>query len=353
MNYKYFYQMYQRAQYDEVKVIARDAQLAGAPAHIAAATRQKGCICLYILEESIPLSECGDCEPSRRKTNRETMIEGKLRASREESAIHITSMKAGDCEIQFSGGTAGNLMDGGDPSETYIWFMKMIEQGWRLPEESHFYNLPWNHVALAVLTNADAPQASPEALPDFEGEIELVTGKTSHDTLLQIPVQLTVGTPQEIPFTDENGEEKICYINDVRLENILQKERKRFADEAYRAKMLAHVTEEELQEMEQLVLSTLERDCPEGMCFISVEYECEDDLAVQFYAADYLGAIPEPNEGSCTSLIFMSHPEQEYGPHGLKNRICIIQYAVPVGTNVLDAELFEVVRTIPERTFLI
>lgn len=114
--------------------------------------------------------------------------------------------------------------------------------------------------------------------------------------------------------------------------------------------MLQHCTWEEFEEMKQMVLRTLETDCPEGMGYFTVEYECtRENCSLQFYAAEDLDSVPE-EKTSCTS-VFMSRgkPEQEIGPHGLRSRIAVIQYAVPVQTQTLDAELFMALETIGKR----
>lgn len=50
-------------------------------------------------------------------------------------------------------------------------------------------------------------------------------------------------------------------------------------------------------------------------------------------------------------MVMGGKPEQETGPHGLRNRSTVVQAVVPVETQTLAAELFLMIETIPEKVY--
>ncbi len=83
--------------------------------------------------------------------------------------------------------------------------------------------------------------------------------------------------------------------------------------------------------------------CPRGMRFPVVEYECEEEISLQFYTRSYLDAKPvHRNSG----MVILARPEQPSGVLGLKLKASIIQEPVPANTVKIDAELFQYHRII-------
>lgn len=368
MNFDRFQKLYQIAQYEEIKVIGKDINIDNKPLHIIAMAKQhQGQMYLYTLEEAAPIAGLG--RDYREKTNRESMVSSADRDR--ERFFNIAKIKVGSDEIEMQGARSGVIMQG-DYEDTFLFLMKMAEQGWKIPEQSHFYKMDWKQVALTVhdvATKEKVQQLSemkskgltvpdmvapPENLSDFgeETKMEITLAKTCKNQLLQIPVKLEIGAAKQIPFTDDNGEQATCYINEVKLEDVLEEAEEHFTDSAYREKMLQYCTEREFEEHRDSILRTIKEDCPEGMCYISITYECTSEVSLQFYAKEYLDTIPEP-KNHCSSLVFLWNSEQGEGPHGLKNRFCMIQHAVPRDTKYIDAELFMAIRTIPEKTIQI
>ena len=363
MNFDRFQKLYQIAHYEEIKIIGKDIDIDGKTLHLIAMTKQHhGQMYLYTLEEAAPIAELG--RDYSKKTNRESMVSSANR----EGFLNIAKIKVGSCEIEMQGASSGVIMQG-DYEDTFLFLVKMAEQGWKISEQSYFYEMDWKQVALTVhdiVTKEKVQQLSemkskglavhdmitpPENLPDFdkETEIEITLAKTCKNQLLQIPVKLDIGTAQQITFIDDNEKQVICYISEVKLEDVLKEAKEHFTDNAYREKMLQYCTEHEFEKHRDSILKTVQEDCPEGMCYISITYECTSEVSLQFYAKEYLDTIPEP-KNHCSSLVFLRHSEQGEGPHGLKNRFCMIQHAVPQDTRYIDAELFMAIQTIPERT---
>ncbi|MDE6053663.1 MAG: hypothetical protein K2G55_07880, partial [Lachnospiraceae bacterium] len=249
--------------------------------------------------------------------------------------------------FELQGGSRWNLAQL-EFVEAYFFFQQMMEKGWRLSEDSLFYRLEWNRMGLVSLRLKDVC----ERLPVLTGEIRQVTVGTTHKSyIIQKSVRLEQGTTNQLCFSlEEDGEEVICYINQVRMMEPLIEEQRRFDDVQYQERALQYVTREEFEEMKEMALTSIGAECPRGRGYFTVEYECtRENLSAQFFATTDLDRIPEPKNGGTAMLMMGGRPDQETGPHGLRNRCAVVQYAVPVGTKALDAELFMMMETIPEK----
>lgn len=340
MNYKTFKGYWEAFSFDELKVIGRDVCLDGSPVHFAGMGRKGQQAYFYFLEQQISSENRADWRTER--TNRESMLESEQEDRG--SAIHISKVKIGDCEFEMQGGSCGSLAQG-NQLEANFFFSQMLDAGWEIGEDSPFYSLDWSCIGLAALEL----QGSYEKLPKLAGPMEFTIGFTSRSHILQIPVELKIGQADELHFTPENGEEVMCYVNQVDMAEPLKEEREKFADEQYRERILQHCSQEEFEDMKRTVFETLQADCPEGMGYFTVEYECtRENFSLQFYAAEYLDSVPEEKEGCSSMIMFGGKPEEETGPHGLRNRIAVVQYAVPVESKALRAELFMALETVGE-----
>lgn len=344
MNYELF-QSYQKAFYfDEVKIIGKDVCLDGEWIHVVGMGRKAEGAFLYILEQQPSLEENPVWTPDR--TNRERLL-GTL-GEYDGKALHVNKIRIGQDDFELQGGSCGNLAQR-EFAESYFFFQQMMENGWGISEDSCFYQLGWNCMGLAELRVKD----SNEELPELSGEIaQLTIGHTSKRHIVQMPVKLERGKTNQLQISLENGETATCYINKVGMMEPLAEEREGFADVAYQEKMLQHVTREQFEEIKKKTLSMIEADCPEGMGYFTVEYECtKERFSAQIYAAEDLEQIPEPTVGSAAVFMVNRKPEQETGPHGLRSRCAVIQYAVPAGTKSLDAELVMMLEMVPEKQY--
>ena len=176
-----------------------------------------------------------------------------------------------------------------------------------------------------------------------------------------MPVQLERGKTAELRFAlEEGGEEIVCYVNQVGMSQPLLEQQERFEDAKYREMALQYQTIEEFENMKKSVLNALEEQCPAGMGYFTVEYECTGEgLSAQFYTVAELDGVSEPakthviggSTGVTTIMMMGGKPEQEIGPHGLRSRTTVVQTVVPVETQTLAAELFLVIETIPEKEY--
>lgn len=359
MNYDVFQTYLKIFRFDEVKTIGKDVMLDDVCIHIVGLglrkeSSNKGPY-LYILEEQPPQEERTVCRQDQ--TKREFMLES-VRADQDYGkALRISQIQIGETCYTFQGGSMGNLMQA-DFVQAYLLFQQMTEAGWCIPETSPFYEMDWKRIGLAELRLNGVY----DKLPEFAGDIRRVTlGKTSRQYAVQIPVQLERGKTAELRFfLEEGGEEIVCYINHVGMSQPLREQQERFQDEKYQEMALQHQTIEEFEKMKISVLDALEEQCPAGMGYFTVEYECtREDFSVQFYTVEELDCVPEPaktdiiggSTGVTMIMMMGGKPEEETGPHGLRNRSTVVQAVVPVETQTLDAELFLVIETIPEREY--
>ena len=343
MNYDTFQSYMKAFCFEEVSIIGKDISIDGEQIHIVGMGRKKEGTFLYILEQQPSPEENPVWKPGQ--TKRESMLDSSGR--HEGNALHINKIKIGEDTFKFQGGSGGYLAQL-EFVEAYFFFQQMMEKGWRLSEDSPFYRLEWNRMGLVSLRLTDVC----ERLPVLTGEVEQVTMGTTHKSyIIQKAVRLEQGETNQLCFSlEEDGEEVICYINRVRMMEPLIEEQRRFDDVQYQERALQYVTREEFEEMKKTALTSVGAECPMGMGYFTVEYECtRENLSAQFFATTDLDRIPEPKNGATSMLMMGGRPDQETGPHGLRNRCAVVQYAVPVGTKALDAELFMMMETIPEK----
>lgn len=342
MDYKTFQQYQEIYRFDEAKIIGKDICTDDGWIHIVSLTRRDHKAYFYVLEQQDELDEMSRGE--RNMTHRESM----LRHVKENSgsALCIKNVKIGRDEFEMQSGNCGNLGQQ-ENIEAFIFFQKMMAHGWSLSEESPFYSLSWNRMGLAELELADEY----EKLPELFGEISF-TARTAHRThILELPVRLERGGTSLQRFSIEEKGEVLFHINRVDVMNPREELMKTFDSPQYREMVLQHWTQEEFEKKRQSVLEMIEKECPKGMGYFAVEYECTaDELSAQIYATELLDSVLEPK--NYTSALFLhTKPEEETGPHGLRSRCVIVQHPVPLEAEALDAEIFTVVEAFPDKTY--
>lgn len=359
MNFDMFQGYFKEIRLDEIKIIGKDVVLDGECIHIVGMGRRKAFDCegtvLYILEQQPALSEVSSGR--LRQTKRESMLETAGADRTVCKALCISEIIIGGRRLALQGGSMGGLVHA-DYAQAYLFFQQMVENGWRIPEASPFYGLDWEYMGLAELQLKE----DDEMFQDLSGEIEQITiHRTSREHILQLPVRLEQGKTAELKFSlGKDGEEICCYINQVGMSEPLREEGERFDDARYQEQALQHISKEEFEEMKRMTMDALEAEYPEGMGCFTVEYECtKENFSAQFYAVEELDRVPEPvvtrvigkSAGAASVILMGGKPEQETGPHGLRNRCALIQYAAPVGRKTLEAELFMMIETIPEKVY--
>ena len=104
--------------------------------------------------------------------------------------------------------------------------------------------------------------------------------------------------------------------------------------------MLQYVSEEQLEQMKEQLFGALADICPQGKCFPVIEYECTQEVSLQFFDKEYLDGVEAPKGNSATSLLMRAKLQSEVGSHGLKMRTCIIQSPMEKAVKQINAELF-------------
>ena len=375
MNLRLFQKLYEQAIFDEVKVIGKDIIQEGHIGHIIGMTRKDKQVYLYILEQCESLEEmepypelackawevscaehagavkeASDAKSNGEKyytehTRREQMKHSMESEKRRGFFMHIRSVQVGDRVLETAGATSGNMQNG-DYAECSLLFMQFLQAGWRVSEESPLYTTGWKNLSI---TNIELREEM-EQLPQWSEEVWITYDTMPKEGAVELPVTLEVGKTEELNFSLQDGCDATCYINRVYLTDVWAEEEKRFADPAYRERMLQHVSEEQLEQMREQLFEGMAQICPRGMCFPVIEYECTENVGLRFLDKEYLDTAEKPSKGSATSILMMMKPDAETGSHGLKLRACVIQTPMEPGTESVEAELFSYTAGIEKKT---
>ncbi len=382
MDFRFFQKLFEHSTFDEIKVIGKDIIKEGHPGHIIGMTRKDKQVRIYILEQSEPLEEMELCaesacevqEVSRTKLDSEEQAAFRAESNGEEGKVscrnlrmehtpreqmrhsmnaerirghflHIRSFQVGDRLLETAGANCGSLHNG-DYSEAYLLFTQFLQAGWRVSEASPFSTAGWKNL---TITNMELREEV-EELPEWAEEVWITYDTNPQEGAIELPVTLEVGKTRELSFSLQDGREATCYINGVYLMDVWAEEERKFADPAYRERMLQHVSEEQLEQMKEQLFEGIGQICPKGMCFPVVEYECTENVGLRFLEKEYLDTVEKTSKGSATSVLMMCKPDVETGSHGLKMRACVIQTPVEPGVKSVEAELFSYTEAIEKRT---
>lgn len=349
MNFKHFDRLLREASYDEVKVIGKDIEIDGRYAHIIGMTlkdKQAFVYALELVERSDAVEEIFQSVTDR--THRQQMKDSY------ESEMNIAFLRVKEFhsngKVYEVAGASSSKADNCNMADHMLFYIKMRENGWKMPEESPLYTADWSCLQMSVIELSDEM----EELPDWGMDLEVVKDSDSKTEILEIPVTLICGENSVISFDLGDGTQAECYINKICLKDVWADHERRFADEEYINRLLEHVSVEELQKMKEQCEEALLMECPRGKCYMLVEYECSKEVALNFYAASYLDSKPQVHSGSATSLLIMHRPQAKVGTHGLKLRGCVIQTPIESNATSLEAELFsytEIVKKYTEKLY--
>lgn len=340
--------------FDEVMPIGRTVEWEGKAYHIAGLTRLEKQAEMYILEilsekaetldsgtaesaltESGAAETSGDADRQERHTNRKSM---KV-VPAECPLFNIMSIKLGERELETSSANSGPLaLNEGcavdADSENFFLFYEMMRAGWELSEDSPFLTMDWNALGLTRLTF----RTEIENLPvlDEKQEILVKWGRRTKQHYVEMPVCLTVGEEAELNFVIADGRQGVCYINRVYPIDIWKENEENFKNPRY----LEIMTAEELEKQKEEFFRNLEQDCPRGMCYLGIEYECTLEGSLAFYDRAFLESEPRISQGSASVMMMLLRPDEPTGKHGLRQRGCVIQTPVASEVRQLEAELF-------------
>ena len=320
--------------------------------HIAGMTRMGNQARLYVLTENTSDKNRPAVPGS---TNRERM---KIHTE-PDFFMGVEAIKVGETELKTKGITGYPLGQGTHSAELFA--------GWKLPEGSPFARKSWEelwvtHLDFELTDGADVAEHADTAegvntaesanaaacmnkLPSWENQEILVRlGKRCRTYSVEKPVCLQAGKESEISFSLEDGSCGTCYINRVYPIDVWRENEEKFNDPRY----LEIMTKEELEKHKEEFFEGLAQDCPRGMCYLGIEYECTLNGNLTFYDRAFLDRKPEENKGSVRIMMMLLKPDEPYGKHGLAQHGCVIQTPVLPDIKQMEAELFYYVETLKE-----
>lgn len=308
--------------WQDILVIGRTTEHDGRRAHFVGMTLSDSAS-LYIIA---PYIRTG-CRPrkgalSHRKMLRENESHGC-------SELHCSELCIGGGHFRIQGGT-GSPLTPDDPGMLQLFF-DMMSAGWIVPE--WLEDMEWDDLMLVALDIADVEKL-PRATPQTPMTITHRPDPVRH--IIEKTVTLVIGKCRSFCFLDHHGETVQCHINAVTLIDVWKAVEKELDDPG----LAERSSPEQLAQAKEQSRDALGQSCPEGMCYIGIEYECSRPYSLTFYSKQYLSARPGTHSGSAHFLVMRAKPDQETGSHGLPLKGCVIETPVPPDTTRIPAELF-------------
>ncbi len=246
------------------------------------------------------------------------------------SYLHCSEFAFGSQKLQTQGGTGSPLKYGLDDYRNFQLFFDMLSAGWKVPD--WLRTTDWEELQLVSL------QIHTDRLPEYSPDLPITI--THHPDaiphIIEKPVILRMGKTCSLSFTDHEKETVWCHVNQVTFIDMWKRLEERFQDPAI-AELL---TPEQIEQSKKRSEEALAQNCPRGMCYVGVEYECTKDLWLTFYSEQFLKSRIQPSSGSACLLGVIHKPDQDTGTHGLPLKGCAIQTPVPEDTTSIRAELF-------------
>lgn len=245
--------------------------------------------------------------------------------------LNCSEFCLGTEKMQVQGAAGGPLAFSSDDYGTIQLFSDMMSAGWQIP--GWLENEEWDCLQLTCLTIAGL-----EKLPAYSPEMPItITHRPAPVRhILEKAVTLQVGKRRSFSFTDNHGDEVWCHINNVTLIDVWKSTEEQLND----SKLAENFSPEQLAQAREHRYKALEQNCPEGMCYAGIEYECSKDLCLTFYTREYLKSCPTTHHGSSYFLLMRLKPDKETGIHGLPLKGCVMQTPLLPETAKIPAELF-------------
>lgn len=314
------------SEWRRVLMIGRTAEHNGKKYHIVGMTSGDK-LQIHILE---PFEEPEP--PARRRKNAGNQRKC-LKEHRESgfSYLHCSEITIGGRKLKIQGGSGSPLKYSEQDYRTITLFLDMMRAGWTVPD--WLREKEWEELQLVTLKIAGLKR-----LPGYSPQMPILI-KHRPDSIRHIvekTITLTVGKKRSFSFLDHDGEQVWCHINDVTLIDVWEDTEKQFQNPKY----IKKVSPEQLAEIKESCYKALEQNCPQGMCYIGIEYECSKDFSLQFYTKEYLSSYPECRSGSAFFFLMRLKPDKHTGTHGLPLKGCVMQTPLSPDTVKIPAELF-------------
>jgi len=320
---------------DEIKVIGKNANVGGVICNVMGLIRQGTQMHLLVLQydesyqQSIEEREAEELyeDPDIPRTNRMALSSRGIEAKNSFDSV----LKVFIDEREFEVFTSENRRLGMQEWESILIIAEFLKNGWQ-PD-----GIDYQDIDMIFLSSLKL-EGDYTLIPAFNQnpKMRFIKGQQCVVRQVEKPITLVVGDqyPDKLFFRDKTtGEEHWVQINRVYLLDMWEEMEKTFTN----PKLQEHMTSEEINRARLDFEKKFLEVCPKGMYFPVIEYECGEDISLQFYSKSYLDASPVD---SGTSIGFMIAPEQPTGIWGLKLKAAVIQEPVPEKTDRIDAELF-------------
>lgn len=334
MNIRYLQEMLSTI--TEVKPLGKTAEINGVLCHVIGLIRYGDILRLSVLQYDEKFAE--DAEEAeiaelnglhaKPQTNRE-LLRGNRNICDGNSLHAVQSIRIG--EKQFDINEMETTRCDWQNLQIPVLLAEFLRQGWN-PDGIEYQRMD-NLLLTFVRLSGEY-----DCLPDVgENPKVLLTFRREYIShLVELPVILPVGTdyPDRLCFQDKNtGEKHWVQINRVYLMDIWAEMMKNFNDPRLTDKFSAAELAEHKAEFER----RLAEICPQGMYFPVIEYECEEELSLQFHSREWLDAVPQ-NKNS--SIGFSIKREEKTGILGLSLKSALIDEPMPKDCQIINTELF-------------
>lgn len=321
----------------------------GRPAVLASLTEQDGCLMLWLLEEP-DFGELTESELNERPefaTNRQEKCWYIKRDS--VRTLDLCGLSIQGTELQVKGSSSSCI--GGGAVETTARFWRFLEKG------VDFTSLGGTQLDRLLLTGYKFRGTSrlPELDPARPLDIRLRTRDERRQCLLGEPLRLSLefgeyGGENPLSFTDsETGESHELYINALETHDIRAQTEEQLQSEAFIKQLCDGGFDEE--QIEQHRRETRERFstlCPEGEKMLLLQYECPEDIQLDFYRTALLDAGPE-RHSSASSVAILAYADSK---HGRRVKTANLG-SIGADGGKIEIELLSMQKTIPGSTITV
>lgn len=330
---------HQLSQIKEIAVISRNAEIDGVICHVMGVVRRdEHTLQMLILqydeayqeklEEAAAIADLS-ATPVELITNR---IEqrGNRNMQPTQRFDRVEKVCIGDLELTTNESSSG--ICGTDQWDKVALFTQFLLSGW------NSVGIDTKDINTLLLTNLTFDGAY-DTIPVFDTEapihFSMRQGSMCH--LVELPVTLAVGSeyPDKLYFTDKVSEEQHwVQINKVTLCDMWAEMSKIFDN----SQMKEQFSPEELIQSKTEFEERFSAMCPKGMCYLVIEYECEEGISLQFYSKRWLDAKPIHDN---SAMVILMKPDEPMGKLGLRLKAAIIMEPMSPNTVNIETELFQ------------
>ena len=345
MNLGFFREILSRN--EKIKVIGKNAEVDGVICNVMGIVRDvEGMRLLILIYDEIYRQKVEESElaqlseyPSRPETNRMMLSRDRIDVNNPFKSVSKVFIGKREFKINGTHYRRLNVQDW----EPLLIIAKFLNNGWQ-PN-----GIDYQNIDMLFLTSLKI-EGKYDFIPDFNHnpELRFVNGPSHVVHQVEKPVTLVVGdNPEKLVFQDaETGTEHWVQINRVYLTDIWDDMDKIFSN----PRLLKQMTPEQINRARLDFEKKFSEVCPKGMYLPVIEYECEEDISLEFYTKSFLDAKPS---NTSSSIGFIYRPDQPTGILGLKLKAAVIQEPVPKDTNIIEAELFQYIETTDSRDFIL